>query len=320
MELKKSDYKLLSYLYHHNRESLSKIAKETKLSREQVKYKLNKYLSEGLIRKFVTIFDWSKLGYNYFIILLIKFEKGSSLPRLLKEIEKSKNVVSFGRIYGKYDIFVNFIFKDEAEFNEYISILLGRAGNIIDDYTYIKPFFSKLYPLKFLGSNTIDDYHIISEGRTEIELDDKDKKILKALSKDARIKIVDIASRLRVSGEVVLHRLKRLQKQGIILGSRIQFNMKKLGYFFTLILIDIKNFSKANQEKLKDFVRTSKNINSIIFSFSRPNCFIQIFHKDELVLRETIDKLKKFFSDSQITIEPLLIAEDEKEIDTLPFL
>jgi len=320
MELKPSDNKLLAYLFHHNREPLSKIAKATKLSREQVKYKLEKYIGSGLIRKFFTVFDWSKLGYNYLAVLIIKFEKLSSLPKFTKELEKSKNMISFGKVYGKYDLYITAIFKNEIEFSEFLSALLGATGHLINDYIFIKPFFGKVYPLRFLGSNETGDYPMIRDNISKtIELDEKDRKILKMLSDDARIKLVDMASKINTSGEVVLHRIKRLKKQGIILGPRTHFNMKKMGYFFTVIFIDIKNFSKVNQDKLKDFANKTKNVDSIVFSHSRPNCFMQIFHKDEETLRKTINDLKELFVNSQISVEPLLIEDQENEANMLPF-
>jgi Lrp/AsnC family transcriptional regulator for asnA, asnC and gidA len=101
MNLKPTDYKLLSYLYHNYDEPLSKIAKATKLSRDQVEYRINKYLKEGLIRKFFPIFDWSKLGYNTLAILLLKFEKPKMAEDFSKILQNNKNCMSYGKIYGK---------------------------------------------------------------------------------------------------------------------------------------------------------------------------------------------------------------------------
>ncbi|MDA3836485.1 MAG: Lrp/AsnC family transcriptional regulator [Nanoarchaeota archaeon] len=52
MNLDTVDKKLITYLYHNFREPLSKIAKATNLSRDQVEYRIKKYEKEGLIIKF----------------------------------------------------------------------------------------------------------------------------------------------------------------------------------------------------------------------------------------------------------------------------
>ena len=121
MNLKEIDYRLLSYLYHSYNEPLSKIAKATKLSRDQVEYRINKYIKEGLIRYFIPLFDWSKLGYDTLAILLLKFEKSKMAEEFSKVLKENKNCMSYGKVYGEYDLFLNCIFKDEKELNEFIA-------------------------------------------------------------------------------------------------------------------------------------------------------------------------------------------------------
>ena len=75
MKLTEIDFKLLSYLYHNYRESVSKIAKETKLTREQVEYRLKKHQKEGLIKQFIPIFNYPKMGYEVIANLFMKFDK-----------------------------------------------------------------------------------------------------------------------------------------------------------------------------------------------------------------------------------------------------
>ncbi|MBU1199772.1 MAG: winged helix-turn-helix transcriptional regulator [Nanoarchaeota archaeon] len=321
MNLKETDYKLLSYLYHNYDEPLSKIAKNTKLSRDQVGYRINKYLKEGLIRKFSPVFDWSKLGYDVFIILLLKFEKSKMAEDFSKDLNKSKNCMSYGKVYGKYDLYLNCIFKDEKELNEFISKLFENENQFIIDYILIKPQFIELYPLKFFYDINKEDYEIISsDSKNEIKLDKTDLKILKILSENGRTKLIDIAIKSKISSVLALYRLKKLKKEKIIFGNRIQFNMSSLGYFFTLILIDFRNFSKKNKEKIKYFAKNSKDTNSLIFNLQKPNCIIQLFHKEEGELRDNVEKIKELFKEECIEINVLQIGEDLEKVRPLPFI
>ena len=68
MNLKPTDMRLLNYLYHNQREPLTKIAKAAKLSREQAEYRSKKYLQIGLIKRFMKIF-------NYCCIDLVPFRR-----------------------------------------------------------------------------------------------------------------------------------------------------------------------------------------------------------------------------------------------------
>ncbi|MEA3329309.1 MAG: Lrp/AsnC family transcriptional regulator [Nanoarchaeota archaeon] len=320
MKLKETDYKLLSYLYHNYDEPLSKIAKATKLSRDQVEYRINKYLKEGLIRKFFPIFDWSKLGYNTFAILLLKFEKPKMAEDFSKKLNKSKNCISYGKVYGKYDLFLDCIFRNEKELDKFISQLFENEKHFITDHILIKPQFVEIYPLKFFHHPNKEDYTLISEQKKEVKLDETDLKILKILSENGRARLIDIAIKSKISSELALYRLRKLKKEKIILGNRIQFNMSKLGYFFTLIFIDFRNFSVKSKEKLKSFVKNSKNINSLIFNLHKPNCMIQLFHKEGGESREIIEKLKEVFKEDSIEIRVLQIGEDEEQIRSLPFI
>ena len=320
MNLKPIDYKLLGYLYHNYNEPLSRIAKATKLSRDQVEYRINKYLQEGLIKKFFPVFDWSKLGYEVLAILLLKFEKPKMVEEFSKTLLKDKNCMSFGKVYGEYDLYLNCIFENEKQFNEFVSKLFENEENFIINYIVIKPQFAELYPLKFFNYNK-EDYIISShESKKEVKLSKTDLKILKILSENGRTRLIDIAIKSEISSELIWYRLKKLRKEKVILCNRIQFDMSKLGYFFTLIILNFRNFSEKNKAKIKSFAKTSKNINSLIFNLHKPNCIIQLFHKEEKEIRESIEKLKKMFDEDSIEINIIPIGEDEEKIRPLPFL
>src|SRR3989344_4324649 len=193
MDLKEIDYKLLSYLYHGYNEPLSKVARATKLSRDQVEYRINKYLKEGLIRKFCPIFNWKKLGYDILATLLLKFEKPKMVEDFSKNLITDQNCISYGKVYGKYDLYLNCIFKDEKEINYFISTLFENENNFVTDYIIIRPQFVELYPLKWFNHNK-EDYLIYSpEAKKEIKLDKTNLKILKILSEDGRTRLIDIA-------------------------------------------------------------------------------------------------------------------------------
>jgi len=319
MNLKEIDYKLLSYLYHNYNESFSKIAKATKLSRDQVEYRINKYMKEGLIIKFRPIFNYSKFGYNVIVVLLLKFEKPKMAGSFSKSLNKNKNCISYGKCYGKYDLYLNCVFKDDKELNGFISKLFENETNFISDYLLINPQYTELFPIKFFNHSNKENSYIYNEDKTKTELDEIDLKILKILSNNGRERLIDIAIKTKISSERAFYKLKRLKSEKIIFGNRIQFNMSLLGYFFTVIMVNFRNFSEKNKDKVKSFAKNSKNVNSISFNLQKPNCMIQLFHKEEGEIREAIAEIKKLFNEDSVEIDVLQIGEDEW-INTLPFI
>lgn len=319
MKLTEQDYKLLSYLYHNNREPLSKIAKACKLSREQVDYKIRKYQNEGLIKDFLTFFNWSKFGYNELVSLLLKFEKPSSVEVFAEKLKKSKNHMSYGKVFGKYDLYINCLFKDEKELGDYITELIGDSNCPVSDYMIIKPYFLELYPVKFFKHKNIESISYPNESAKR-KFDNKEIEILKILAKNSRARIIDIAKKLNLSAELVVYKIKKLRQDKVISGSRIRFDMSKLGYYFSLVLLNVRDFSKTKQERIKHFARNSKHVHNLQFLLTKPNCIMQIFHKEESELREIIEEVKELLKNDSFDIEIILVNDDEGEVNTLPFL
>ena len=63
-----------------------------------------------------------------------------------------------------------------------------------------------------------------------IEIDGIDKTILRALMKDARTPVLEIARTVGISGAAIHQRLRKLESSGLIAGSKFVINPKALGY------------------------------------------------------------------------------------------
>lgn len=67
-------------------------------------------------------------------------------------------------------------------------------------------------------------------GNENIKIDGIDKKILRFLMQDARKPILEIARNIGISGAAIHQRLRKLEKSGLIAGSKFVVNPKVLGY------------------------------------------------------------------------------------------
>lgn len=63
-----------------------------------------------------------------------------------------------------------------------------------------------------------------------IYIDGIDKKILRALMSDARTPVLEIARQVGISGAAIHQRLRKLEKSGLISGSKFVINPRILGY------------------------------------------------------------------------------------------
>ena len=66
-----------------------------------------------------------------------------------------------------------------------------------------------------------------------IQIDGIDKKILRFLMEDARTPVLEIARSIGISGAAIHQRLRKLEKSGLLAGSKFVLNPKALGYTTT---------------------------------------------------------------------------------------
>ncbi len=70
----------------------------------------------------------------------------------------------------------------------------------------------------------------MKSGNEVIRIDGIDKKILRSLMADARRPILEIARSIGISGAAVHQRLRKLERSGLISGSKFTINPRALGY------------------------------------------------------------------------------------------
>ncbi len=68
------------------------------------------------------------------------------------------------------------------------------------------------------------------------EIDKLDRQILRMLMKDSRTPFLEIARHLDVSGGTIHQRVEKMKEEGIITGSKLTVDLKKLGYGITVLL------------------------------------------------------------------------------------
>ncbi|MFN2262004.1 MAG: Lrp/AsnC family transcriptional regulator [Psychroflexus sp.] len=80
----------------------------------------------------------------------------------------------------------------------------------------------------------------------KFKLDDTDHQILNMLIDNTRTPFTDIAKKLNISAGTVHVRVRKMEESGIIVGSSLTLNYKKLGYtFIAYVGIFLKNTSQT---------------------------------------------------------------------------
>ncbi|MBO3117920.1 Lrp/AsnC ligand binding domain-containing protein [Winogradskyella sp. DF17] len=112
-----------------------------------------------------------------------------------------------------------------------------------------------------------------------VYIDGIDKKILRALMQDARTPILEIARNVGISGAAIHQRLKKLEKSGLLAGSKFVINPKVLGYT-TMAFVGVY-LDKAVSNP--DAVKQLKKVPEVIechYTTGEWSIFIKILSKD----------------------------------------
>ncbi|MCT4630628.1 Lrp/AsnC ligand binding domain-containing protein [Winogradskyella sp.] len=112
-----------------------------------------------------------------------------------------------------------------------------------------------------------------------IFIDGIDKKILRALMEDARTPILEIARNVGISGAAIHQRLKKLEKSGLLAGSKFIINPKILGYTTMAFVGVYLDKAVSNPEAVKQLQRVPEVI-ECHYTTGEWSVFIKILSKD----------------------------------------
>jgi len=118
--LKENDMIVLRHLRENSRQSLAKLSKKTKMPISTLFDKVNK-LEKEVIKKHVSLLDFTNLGYGVLVNFLIK---SSSKQEIKDFLYNNPSVNSFCTVSPSFDFYAECIFKDLKEMDTFKESLL----------------------------------------------------------------------------------------------------------------------------------------------------------------------------------------------------
>ena len=88
----------------------------------------------------------------------------------------------------------------------------------------------------------------------ENELDGLDHAILGEVVNNARVSMAQLATKVKSRPERVAERLKRMEKEGVIIQYRIGVDLDKLGLEHYKAILHIDKYSKEDEKKLLGYI------------------------------------------------------------------
>ena len=252
------DRRIMHELDLNARASASQLARRLRRSKETINFRLNRLLRDGYLKGFYTVFNTSKLGWFY-VKAYLKFK--DTTPHKEKEIFEHlcgmERVAYLASLEGRYDCLLLFMVKSMAQADSSLSQFMKKYGEFVQEKDICILLSTHRLNQKFLfaGKESRDWSYPYELGN--YPLDTADSKLLRAISSSARLPLIQIAKKCGLPLSVAKYRLKKLEKDGIILAYVSSPDFEKLGLQFFQVNISLREPS-IRRQVVSYFDSTSK--------------------------------------------------------------
>jgi Lrp/AsnC family transcriptional regulator for asnA, asnC and gidA len=91
-------------------------------------------------------------------------------------------------------------------------------------------------------------------------LDTTDMRILHMLLKNAKVSLAEVGAEIGISQPAARKRLEKLKKKGVVLGSTVILNERRIGWERAILALDI---SKSNYLKTLDAIQSTPMVTAV---------------------------------------------------------
>ncbi len=303
MKIDIKDKRILGELLDNCRQSNKEIGKKVNLSREAVASRIRRLEKEGIIRSYITETNFARIGFTSYAILL-KISGGIS--KIEKLIQQNREIISFQKSLGKYNILLSIKAKNPFELNNQIKKIRQTLIDQIQDFQIVISIKNYDFQSSFFKEPLLTT--TIKDVSNSIMLSETENNILKELSQNSKISLVELATKTNLSAVTVAQKIKQLKSKDILKIFRILIDYKKLELNRYSLALNIKSIQ---EEKFIEFCKKHKQIIDVSELLGKFNFTTEILAKDNETFRQVVDQIIKKFEVKDY--EYLILLEEIKK-------
>lgn len=314
------DKRILAELDMNARIPIAQLAKKVGLSRQVTEYRIKRMQKDKIIFNSIAIFDSAVAGFNWYRVV-IRFSNISRVQKeeFIKYLKENQYTLWIGEVGGNWDMAINFVCRNNFEFNHVFEEMIAKYGVFIKDYEvliYIDVYdLQRKYILEKRGNRNYI-YHEMKYN-PKVSLDNLDKKIINSLKDDALKTNFDLATSLGVAPNTIKNRISAMQKAGLLLGFRTLINPSVFGYKSHMLFLEITRLNLNREEELYDYLRSISNVTFLVKHIGKWRIGMEIETKDDEEFHNLSLEIKGRFSDIITDSESFPLFRDHK-IDYFP--
>jgi len=305
IKLTKADNIILKNIAYNSRIFEKKLAQKCNLSKDSIRYRINRLEKLGVIQGYSNFIDHKILGYKSFKLYIKLNATLEQRKGLIEFLSAQKEVFSIFESHGNWDIGVALFAKDNIGYYNFENKLLLKFGDIINSKNFCIMLDAKIINNNLIHKDKdIQEFSVWEEGGSE-KIDDKDRALISALNKNSRETLVNLTGEVDLSIESISKRIKKLVEKKVIAFHSTNIDYGLLGFEKYKLFLYTKNYSNETEKKMFDFFKDIKNTINIIriigpwkleieFLIKKHKDFEEILSKTQGVFSENIQKLEYF--------------------------
>lgn len=306
-EIDKKDLIILRELSVDCRQPSRVIAKMAGLSREVVDYRIKHLVKDGVIREFVLEADLAALGFTKNVVYLelsgVTEKRDEEIRRLLSSHPFVCWLVSST---GKW----SFIFDLHSRDAEHLAALLDdikeSLGRSLGDLRLVSLREHCYFHSKIFGGTQViqqKNIHVAS-------LDEKDRRMLHLMSRNARAGWREIGDEIGLTPEAVSRRASALEKAGVIKKFSIFTDLHKLGFELYNVQISLSNQDEKAGRRVLDFLVAHHSVCYYYRPLAHWDVEFGVFVHDAGELRNMMREMRDYLGGQIRIIDTVLFYEE----------
>jgi len=305
------DYLLLDILGEGSRKGPARMAKELKMHKNSVLYRIKRLKRMKILRRFSLMPGFSTMGKDTFYVffrLRISDEEKEEVYSYLKTHPLALEVL---RLSGKWNIMMELICNNVYHFNEELAGITDYLGSRLSDYKTILLYI----PYKVEASvNFEKDYaeEPFKPPKQAARLDPLDMKILGLLSDNSDMSYNELAEKAKTTADTVFYRVKKMVDEGVIRKFVPIIDLEKIGFQNYVVLLKLSDVSEEKFYSLKEYLVNNRSINFTFRTAGELGVVIFCAYKTNWKLDDFLTNLGSKFGDVVREQEVLIISETLK--------
>ncbi|MDO8339097.1 MAG: Lrp/AsnC family transcriptional regulator [Candidatus Burarchaeum sp.] len=292
-KLDAKDRRMLHGLSLNARMPLSALAKKLKTSKQAVGYRLASLERRGMIEGYYAVINPYALGMTHYR-LFVKYT-GMSARReqeFMDFLSRNPKVVWTAYLEGSLDAGIIIWANGTEEFAEVYDAIMRRFGKNFSRKEFSISKSIRYFKADYLTGTRSEQSLLVGMGKKKYDADEIDLRIIGLLSERGRMPTVELAQRAGVAALTARNRLRRLQREGVIVGFNVKINHKALGYTHRKMMLRITDRASQAYRELLSYLHNHPAVIYIVEPIGSADLEFEVMTGSEVELHEVIHDLR----------------------------